>query len=116
MFKGFGDFTTVSTSVEGMFDPEGNAQKLKLRALTRTYIQKYQGTPKKVLFEADSGDFAYWFTYNPEINKPSVLYYHEQEFYPNGFKITALIDESTPVKVHTQIIQKNYLEVILDSK
>jgi hypothetical protein len=38
-----------------------------------------------------------------------VLYYHEKEFYPNGFKVTALFQNETPVRVHTEVKEKNYL-------
>ncbi len=44
------------------------------------------------------------------------MYYFEQEFYPNGFKITALFEGKTTVKVRTEIIDKNYIKVILDGK
>ena len=44
------------------------------------------------------------------------MYYHEQEFYPSGFKITALFEGKTNVEVRTEIIEKNYLKVIFDGK
>lgn len=64
----------------------------------------------------NTGDFASWFTHDPEIKKPSVLYYHEKEFYPNGFKMTALFQNETPVRVHTVVREKNYLSLALDNK
>jgi hypothetical protein len=45
-----------------------------------------------------------------------VLYYHEKEFYPNGFKVTALFQNETPVRVHTEVKEKNYLSLTLDNK
>jgi hypothetical protein len=38
MYKGFGDFTTISTASSGLYDDEGELNQRKLRALTRTYI------------------------------------------------------------------------------
>lgn len=115
-FKGFGDFNSISTASSGLYDDEGELNQRKLRALTRTYIQQYQGIPKEVRFDVHTGDFASWFTHDPEIKKPSVLYYHEKEFYPNGFKVTALFQNETPVRVHTEVKEKNYLSLTLDNK
>lgn len=37
MFKGFGDFTTTGTAMEGLYDAEGNMQEEKFKSLVRSY-------------------------------------------------------------------------------
>lgn len=41
MYKSFGDFTTTGGPKEGMYNPDGTPQALKLKALTRTYITAF---------------------------------------------------------------------------
>ena len=75
-YKGFGDFTTVSTYVQGMYQQDGSVQPLKRRALSRTYIQRYEGRPGSVKFDVRTGAFSAEFVHNPSGN-PSALYLNE---------------------------------------
>jgi hypothetical protein len=50
MYKSFGDFTTTGGPKEGMYNPDGTPQAQKLKALTRTYMHAFQGTPNSMYF------------------------------------------------------------------
>ena len=71
MFKGFNDHTTQAITeagnVEGFYFENGQMHKGKVRELSRTYFQTYQGTPDKVRFNSVNGDFAAYFNFEPKV-------------------------------------------------
>ena len=89
MFKGFGDYTTSGNLVEGLYNQTGGLQVNKLRALSRTYIQAFQGTPELMRFDNNTGDFIAAFVLDPMIAGPTELYFNAAEYYPNGYFVTA---------------------------
>lgn len=87
MYKPFGDHTTSAReNEEGMFLEDGNPQNYKIQALTRTYVQAYQGTPIKTYFDYDTGFFITSFNLDLKIKAPSILYYNKDLFYKNFTK------------------------------
>ena len=51
MFKSYYDHTTTAAeNQEGIFNEDGTIQKMKEKALSRTYIQYFQGLPLEVFF------------------------------------------------------------------
>jgi hypothetical protein len=57
MKNGFNPTTLPNTGAEGFFYANGTLQNTKLKALTRTYMQKTQGTLKHMKFYTDTSDF-----------------------------------------------------------
>lgn len=57
MYKGFHDFTTTGGDDQGLFRSDGSIQDSKVKALTRTYVQAFQGTGLKTQFDKDTGFF-----------------------------------------------------------
>jgi len=84
MYKPFGDHTTSARDdMEGIFYENGVPQAVKERALTRTYIQAYQGVPLSAQFDYETGFFFSKFYLDLNINAPSCLYLNRQLFYKN---------------------------------
>ena len=87
MYKPFNDFTTSCTeNAEGVFKNDGTTQEYKVKALTRTYIQAYQGDPIKVKFDKETKVFKALFMPNLAINSSSELYFNKELNYKNGYK------------------------------
>jgi len=87
-YKPYGDFTTTADSkYEGMFLPSGEPQEYKLKALTVTYIQSYQGDPIISKFNPVDVSYVSKFVYDPKVEEASVLYLHKEVFYANGFVV-----------------------------
>jgi endoglycosylceramidase len=94
MYKPYGDHTTSAhKETEGMFYPDGRIQDVKQKALTRTYIQKYQGIPVSNKFYPETGAYIASFLYNNEIKAPTVIYYNKDYFYKSSH-IFRLFDEN----------------------
>jgi endoglycosylceramidase len=99
MYKPYGDHTTSAREeTEGMFYRDGSIQDVKQKALTRTYIQKYQGTPISNKFNPDSGAYIATFLYNNEIKAPTVLYYNKNYFYKTGYAFRLFDDQNKDIK------------------
>ena len=87
MFKGFGDFTTSGNTSEGLYGPDGKVEEIKLKALVRTYVQAYQGVPEEIAFDNTSAHFYTKFQVDGSIKAPTLLYYNQQYYYPNGYEL-----------------------------
>lgn len=114
--KGFGDFTTVSTYVQGIYDDQGKVQPLKEKALSRTYVQSYQGIPKGTFFDNESGDFSARFIPfdNEEKVSSNILYLHKDLFYSNDFYFSATqLKNDMPIKFELVPLRNNLLKVNL---
>lgn len=88
MFKGFGDYTTAGSTIEGFYDSNGDLEELKVKALTRTYAQAYQGIPTKLSFNTETNKFVTVYTLSPSVNAPTVIYLNQAMNYPNGYNIS----------------------------
>ena len=130
MFKGFNDFTTAgdaskeglfanpkhsASSSDGKFDPS-NVQHTKLKALTRSYVQSYQGKPKSLLFRKDNASFASEFFLDLSLPK-STVYLNEEYHYPTGYKASLFVDgthaatSGQNLNIASTIPMENYLEI-----
>jgi endoglycosylceramidase len=84
MYKPFNDHTTSARQdEEGIFRGDGTLDPFKEKALTRTYIQAYQGVPFLSKFDTDTGFYYTGFKFNSEISEPSKLYMNRNLFYKN---------------------------------
>lgn len=87
-YKGFGDFTTTGGAAEGMFAEDGVPQHLKLKAITRTYVHAYKGTPINSWFSTETGSFVTKFNYSINITADTELYMNRDQWYTEGSKIS----------------------------
>ena len=85
-YKSYGDWTTTGGAAEGMFNEDGTPQALKVKAITRTYMQRYQGTPLTTYFNTKDGGYATTWTMDSSITVPSKFYTNNADWYPNGYK------------------------------
>mmetsp|Transcript_28635 Transcript_28635/g.50911 ORF Transcript_28635/g.50911 Transcript_28635/m.50911 type:complete len:530 (-) Transcript_28635:411-2000(-) len=86
MFKGFGDYTTTGSYTEGFYNQDGSLQQNKLKHLSRTYIQAYQGVPIKADFDVSTGHFSASYEVDPSIQGSTDLYFNGAIYYPYGYK------------------------------
>lgn len=97
-YKPYGDHTTTAielVDLEGVFNTDGTIQEIKEKALSRGYVQYYQGKPIDFQFnENSSTDFDTSFEFNSTITEPSILYYNKDFFYKDGYVIEVIDDES----------------------
>ena len=115
MYKAFNDHTTTAAeNQEGMFNEDGTLQSVKEKALSRSYIQSYQGIPLEVNFDDDTSVFTASFTYNPEIKEPSVLYLHKELNYPNGYSLEFTGEDGSPIEGVDVEEKENYVYFKLD--
>lgn len=80
---------TTADDAQGMFTDDtdfSSVKKDKLKVLVRTYARAVAGTPTKMSFDAQSGDFV--FTYRPDrsIRKPTEIFVSPLH-YPKGYRI-----------------------------
>jgi endoglycosylceramidase len=94
MFKSYHDHTTTAAeNEEGIFNDDGTIQNMKEKALSRSYIQYFQGIPLEVFFNDETNEFLASFKYDKNINEPSVLYLNKDLNYKNGY-ILSITDEN----------------------
>ena len=91
-FKKFKDLTTTAMgSPEGFYNDDGSLQPLKVRALTRTYIQRAQGTVESMKFNHTTGEFEGQFRLNTNVQAFTVVYIAAVvkgvSNYPNGARV-----------------------------
>jgi endoglycosylceramidase len=125
MYKPYADHTTSANwELEGLFYKDGTLQKIKEKALSRTYIQKYPGIPSKSSFNDSDGHFIGQFIYKAEINQPILLYLNKKLNYPNFETdyIIKLIDEENRnlpfaiKKENKNDYDENYLEISISKE
>ena len=88
MYKPYKDFTTTCTEdAEGLFNLDGSVQNWKVKALSRTYIQAYQGVPLRQRFNSETKVFEAEFIANLLVDTPSELYFYKELNYPKGYKL-----------------------------
>jgi len=114
MFKGFGDFTTTGSMTEGMYDKDGNLQHYKILALQRSYLHAIQGTPTSMYFFTDSdknSTFIANFTIDTSIDAPTELFFNQDVYYPEGYKLSLMVNGAPSLSMTVDDSQKNYLKI-----
>ena len=92
MYKSFGDHTTAGGHFEGMYNEDGTPQALKLKALTRTYVHAFQGTPVKMFFHTEDASFTCSFIFDAKISAPTEIFIYFDLHYPGGYVAKADVD------------------------
>jgi endoglycosylceramidase len=109
MYKPYGDHTTTAAEhTEGIFLDDGQPQEYKIKALTRTSIQSYQGTPISGYFDASSSTYVGSFIYDKNIDAPTIIYYHRELFYPNGHNIEITDEKNNQINYTVDSDVDNY--------
>jgi endoglycosylceramidase len=109
MYKPYGDHTTsASGHTEGIFYDNGTPQDNKIKSLTRTYIQAYQGTPLTSKFEVESATYTSSFIYDSKVDSPTVIYFNSEYFYKNGSLISVTDEYGNNVDFIIEDERKNY--------
>lgn len=91
-FKGFGDFTTTGSLLEGLYDADGNLQPLKFKALTRSYVHAFQGVPTKNYFSTDSSILDAEFVLDTSVQAATEIFFNEELFYSQGYSLSVTVD------------------------
>jgi len=98
-FKYYEDLTTsAGTHSEGVYNHDGTLQTFKVKALSRSYMQRTQGTPTKMHFDPDTSAFTFNYEVNCDIDFPSVGFFSEQFFYESGLTYTLTDSNGTELK------------------
>ena len=110
MFKAYHDHTTTAAeNQEGIFNEDGSIQSWKEKALSRTYIQYYQGIPLEIFFNDETAEFLARFKYDENIKEPNVLYFNEELNYSNGYKLLITDDDGKEIDDITFEKTENYI-------
>ena len=98
MYKAYHDHTTTAAeNEEGIFNSDGTIQNIKEKALSRTYIQYYQGLPLEVFYNDDTSEFLARFKYDGNINEPTVLYLNKDLNYKDGYDLNITDDDGNKI-------------------
>lgn len=117
MYKTFNDHTTTAANnTEGIFNSDGTLQKYKEKALSRTYIQSYQGYPLSFSFNDESKEANAKFIFKKSIEEPSILYLNSELNYPNGYYLTISDDEGEAIDANVKEINENYVSIYVNEK
>ena len=117
MFKAYHDHTTTAPqNEEGIFNEDGTIQSWKEKALTRTYVQYYQGEPLEVFFNDETAEFLVRFKYDESIEEPSVLYFNKELNYNNGYKFEITDDKGNKIEEVTVEEKENYINFKISRK
>jgi len=125
MYKPFGDHTTSARdNMEGIFYEDGTPQALKERALTRTYVQAYQGVPLTTQFDYDTGFFFTKFNLDFHLNEPSRIYLNKRLFYKDfaeSFELKVTndhyedLDYEASIYQESGVVYENYLNIKINT-
>ena len=110
MFKGYGDFTTSANLQEGFYNDQ-TLQQDKVKALARTYVPYYQGTPTAISFDPTTGDFSTTFNLDPTVTSNTVVFASSEFFYPNGINL-AIKTSNSAVQCTQKDTGSNYYNII----
>lgn len=112
MYKAYHDHTTTAAeNEEGIFNEDGTLQNMKEKALSRTYIQYYQGLPLEVFFNDDTSEFLARFEYDGNIEEPSVLYINKDLNYKDGYKLEITDDDGKAIEEVDVKENGNYIAI-----
>ena len=84
---------------------------MKEKALSRTYIQYYQGLPLEVFFNDDTSEFLARFEYDGNIEEPSVLYINKDLNYKDGYKLEITDDDGKAIEEVVVKENGNYISI-----
>jgi len=85
--KKYEDFTTANAA-ESLYDDAGNLEVAKLKTLSRTYAQAIAGSPVRMSFDPNSGNFE--LEYEATMAEaPTEIYFNKDLYYPNGYDVTS---------------------------
>jgi len=108
MYKPFNDFTTTCTDdKEGMFEADGTIQEYKIKALTRTYVQAFQGEGVFMKFDTKTKLFEARFILDKQISHPTVIYINKEIHYKEGYRIL------TSKKSQINDSDKNLIKILI---
>ena len=117
MFKTYNDHTTTAPEgQEGIFNEDGSIQKMKEKALSRTYILYYQGIPEQFEFNDKTKEFNAVFEYDKSINAPSVIYFNEKFNYKKGYKLKIMDENDKELDGVTIKQNGNYIEISINNQ
>ena len=117
MYKPFNDHTTTAANnTEGIFNSDGTLQALKEKALSRTYIQAYQGYPLSFNFNDETKEAKAQFQFKKEITEPSILYINSKLNYPNGYYLTVTNEEGENINANVKEIEENYISIYVNDE
>lgn len=111
-FKGFGDFTTTGGSNEGVYDNDGKIQENKLKALTRSYVHAFQGTPTKMEFDIQTGTLRTDYIIDNTITSPTEVYTYNDIHYPFGFRSSIVINDQPTTDVKLEPTSSPYYSTL----
>ncbi|MEZ0578601.1 cellulase family glycosylhydrolase [Nocardioides sp. MH1] len=92
------DDPTTADDAQGMFTDDadlGSVKAEKLRRLVRTYAQAVAGTPTKMSFDIDTGDFLLRYKPDLRITQPTEVFVSPLH-YPDGYRV--VVDGGTAVR------------------
>lgn len=116
MYKSYGDHTTSAYEhSEGMFQEDGTPQDVKVKALTRSYIQVYQGKPVSSQFDAETGLYSGSYYLDETVLAPSILYLNTERFYPEGFSVRLFNDKNKNYDAYAKIVDNNYVHFFISN-
>jgi len=104
-FKLFNDLTTAGPGES--FYENGELEKNKVKALSRTYAQAIAGIPSLMSFEPSDSSFRLVYLIDPTAKAPTEIYLNEEYYYPNGFTVTITPSNAAVWKQ----VAKNHIEV-----
>jgi endoglycosylceramidase len=100
-YKPYGDPTTSGDwEKEGIFYKDGSVQPAKVKSLTRTYIQRYQGVPIYSKFDDLTGRFESKFKLDAKLPE-SILYFNKEVFYKTGVQLNFLNQNGEKINTFT---------------
>jgi len=106
-FKYYNDPTTAGGSAESFYFPNGTLMTEKVNVLSRTFAQSVAGTITKQSFNIDSAIYELEWIVNATISQPTVIYFNNEAYYPNGYDISL----SSPSSFNVTETNTNYLEL-----
>jgi endoglycosylceramidase len=88
MYKPFNDFTTSCIdNKEGIFEKDGSIQEYKVKALSRSYVQAFQGSAISMKFDTFSKNLIFSFKLNKNVEHPTIIYLNKKLNYNDGYKL-----------------------------
>ena len=121
MYKPFGDFTTsCPDDKEGIFNQDGSEQVWKIKALTRSYVQAFQGRGISMKFDKENKSLKVELEADLSITQPTLVYYNKELNYKEGLRV--FFDQKTynsidakEVKVNFDDSEENILKITMDN-
>ena len=110
MYKAYHDHTTTAPqNQEGIFNEDGTLQSYKEKALSRTYIQYYQGVPLEIFFNDETNEFMAKFKYDGSIDEPNVLYLNKELNYNKGYHLDITDEKGNKIEEVSVEDNGNYI-------